>query len=132
MNRRIENSFKQLRPLAGQVEITRAIWYAESSTGDFWDANIDYFPWTQEFPRRPRDVLCIERIFHLPKPTRDGLIDLYCPQTGRETAKLFPANKDGLLRPLWGRKRQSTASKLRIFSLRNFKLHVDPSSGHQS
>ena len=69
--------------------------------------------------------MCIERIFPLPKPTRDALIDLYCPGIGREAAGTNAANKDCLLRPLLGRKRQSSGSRLNIFSLRNFKLHLD-------
>lgn len=125
MNRRIEESFEQLGPLAGQVEIPRAVWYAKSTTDDFWNQNLDRFPWSNEFPCRPRDVLCVERIFPLPKPTRDGLIELYCPPNGREMAKAHPANKDCLLRPILGRKRQSSGSKLNVFSLRNFKLHLD-------
>ena len=128
MNRRIEYNFEQLGPLAGQIEVPRAVlavWYAKAATANFWDANIDRFPFTNEFERRRRDVLCIERIFPLPKPTRDSLVDLYCPENGREGAKSHAANKDCLLRPLLGRKRQSAGSKLNIFSLRNFKLHLD-------
>lgn len=125
MNRRIENSFGQLGPLAGQVEVPRAVWYAKSTTAEFWAENLDRFPFTSEFQRRRRDVLCIERIFPLPKPTRDSLVDLYCPEIGREAAKIHAANKDCLLRPLLGRKRQSAQSRLSIFSLRNFKLHLD-------
>lgn len=125
MNRRIENSFEQLGPLAGQVEVPRAVWYATDTTNDFWDANLDRFPFTDEFKRQRRHVLCIERIFPLPKPTRDSLVDIYCPEHGRESAKSHAANKDCLLRPLLGRKRQSTSSKLNSFSLRNFKLHFD-------
>ena len=125
MNRRIENSFEQLGPLAGQVEIPRAAWYAKASTAEFWDANIDRFPFTDMFPRQRRDILCTERIFPLPKPTRDRLVDLFCHEKGRESAKNNTANQDCLVRPLLGRSRQSSASKLNIFSLRNFKLHYD-------
>lgn len=119
MNRRVENSFEQLGSLAGQVEIPHAVWYAQASDGAFWDENLD------RFSRRPRDVLCIERIFPLPKPTRDSLVELYCPEKGRQAAKEHSANKDCLLRPLLGRTRHSAGSMLSIFSLRNFKLHLD-------
>ena len=35
INRRIEDSFEQLGPLAGQVEVLRAFWYAQESTNEF-------------------------------------------------------------------------------------------------
>ena len=105
MNRRIEHSFKQLGPLAGQVEIPRAVWYAQASTAEFWDTNIDRFPFTDVFPHQRRDILCIERIFPLPKPTRERLVDLYCHEKGRESAKENAANRDCLVRPLLGRVR---------------------------
>ncbi|KAL8689393.1 MAG: hypothetical protein Q9218_004930 [Villophora microphyllina] len=125
MNRRIEASFDHLGSLAGQVDIPRAIWYAQANTSDFWNENLDRFAWSYQFERKPRDILCVERIFPLPKPTRDRLVDLYCPPAGREAAKKYQANKDCLLRPLLGRQRQSSQSVLSIFSLRNFKLHID-------
>ena len=77
------------------------------------------------FPRQRRDILCIERIFPLPKPIRERLVDLYCHEKGRESAKDNAANRDCLVRPLLGRIRQGSASRLNIFSLRNFKLHLD-------
>ena len=125
ITRRIENSFEMLGPLAGQVETPRAFWYAQESTNEFWDASIDRFPFTDVFPLWRRDVLCLERIFPLPKPTRDCLVDLYCHEAGRESAKANAANGDCLVRPLLGRPRQSSASRLKNFSLRNFKLHLD-------
>lgn len=77
------------------------------------------------FPRQRRDILCIERIFPLPKPIRERLVDLYCHEKGRESAKDNAANQDCLVRTLLGRIRQSSASRLNFFSLRNFKLHLD-------
>ena len=59
------------------------------------------------------------------KPTRDRLIGLYCPEKHREAAKSYGPNKDCLVKPLFGRKRQSIMSRAQIFSLRNFSLHFD-------
>ena len=92
MNRYIVNSFGQVGRLAEQVEIPPAAWYAQASTAEFWDANIDLVPFTDMFPRQRRDILCIERIFPLPKPTRDRLVDLFCHEKGRESAKNNAAN----------------------------------------
>lgn len=49
MNRRIEDSFASLGPIAGQVEVPRAVWYATASTKEFWDEHIDRFPSTPTF-----------------------------------------------------------------------------------
>ncbi|KAL9601086.1 MAG: hypothetical protein Q9219_002796 [cf. Caloplaca sp. 3 TL-2023] len=125
MNRRISDSFENSGSLAKLVDVPRAFWYAQSTTTAFWDDNIDRFPWTISFERRRRDVLCTERIFPLPKPTRERLIDLFCPPHIQESAKSHLANQDCLVRPLLGRRRHNVSSRLSSFSLRNFKLHLD-------
>ncbi|KAI4113708.1 MAG: hypothetical protein LQ345_005369 [Seirophora villosa] len=125
MSQRIEASFNQLGPNAGRIEIPRASWYATSTSSGFWDMNLQRFPFTRQFPSRRRDVLAMERIFPLPKPTREQLINMYCPSEHQADAKSIAANKDCLVRPYLGRKRHSQGSVLRAFSLRNFKLHFD-------
>ncbi len=125
MTQRIENSFNVLGHKAGQVLIPHTPRYAQAHTAGFWDNNLERFPFTDQFQRRPRDVMCVERILPLPKPTRERLIDLYCPEKHREAAKEYGPNKDCLIKPLFGRKRQSTNSRVQIFSLRNFNLHLD-------
>ena len=70
-------------------------------------------------------MMCVERILPLPKPTRERLIDLYRPEKHREAAKSFGPNKDCLVKPLFGRKRQSIMSRFQIFALRKFSLHFD-------
>lgn len=125
MTQWIENSFDQLGPRAGQVLIPHSPWYAQAHTAGFWNDELDRFALTDQFQRRPRDVMCVERILPLPKPTRERLIDLYCPEKHREAAKSYGPNEDFLVKPLFGRKRQSTHSRVQIFSLRNFSLHFD-------
>ena len=125
MSQRIQSSFNQLGPRAGQVLIPNTPWYAQAHTTAFWDSNLDRFEFTDQFLRQARDVMCVERVLPLPKPTRERLIDLYCPEKHREAAKKYGPNKDCLIKPLFGRQRQSNNSKVQIFSLRNFKLHLD-------
>lgn len=125
MSQRIQSSFNQLGRKAGQVLIPNTPWYAQAHTTAFWDFNLDRFAFTDQFQRRPRDVMCVERVLPLPKPTRERLIDLYCPEKHREATKKYEPNKDCLIKPLFGRKRQSNNSRVQIFSLRNFKLHLD-------
>lgn len=93
MNRRIENSFERLGPVAGQVEVDYAVWYATGDTAQFWGTNLDRFPISPQFQRKRRNALCVERIFPLPKPIRDNLVDLYCRKNGCESARSYQANK---------------------------------------
>ena len=106
MSQRIQSSFNQLGLRAGQVLIPNTPWYAQAHTTAFWDSNLDRFEFPDQFPRRARDVMCVERVLPLPKPTRERLIDLYCPEKHREAAKKYGPNKDCLIKPLFGRQRQ--------------------------
>ncbi|GKT51413.1 uncharacterized protein ColSpa_11594 [Colletotrichum spaethianum] len=119
----IEASFQSLPYFDGQVEIPRCFWYATPKTQAFWDLNLALFPETKEFSRKPRHVLCMERIFPLPRPMRHALIEKYCPPHGREKMKSDAVNKDCLVRPYLGRVKFGHGGL--FFSLRNFKLHAD-------
>jgi hypothetical protein len=124
MHRLVADSFEGLSPDVA-IEIPKLPWFAKDES-KFWAENVDRFPWTDRYPRRPRHIMCMERIFPVPKATRKLLIDRYCPEERRDYAKVVAANKHCLIRPLMGRKRQNvTDRRLRIFSLRNFKLHLD-------
>lgn len=79
MHVRVQDSFDKLGNLSGLVEIPRCAWFA-SPESEFWSDNLDLFPSTQEFPRKPRQVLCMERIFPLPQPVRETLIDIFVGQ----------------------------------------------------
>ncbi|KAK1776471.1 hypothetical protein QBC45DRAFT_471805 [Copromyces sp. CBS 386.78] len=54
----------------------------------FWGSNLDRFPATPEFPRIPRHILCMERIFPLPTPVRNALI---------EAGRSSPGGRAGIL-----------------------------------
>ncbi|EXJ86310.1 hypothetical protein A1O3_03261 [Capronia epimyces CBS 606.96] len=78
--------------------------------------------------RKPGDVICMERIFPLPQIIRNKIIDVFCQldPPAREEAKKLPSNRDCLVRPYLGRVRIAGSQKrLRAFSLRNYKLHLD-------
>ncbi|RAH64703.1 zinc finger protein [Aspergillus aculeatinus CBS 121060] len=112
MHLRIQDSFDQLGYDTYGLEIPR---------------NLHLFPDDSTFPRRPREILCMERIFPLPQPIRHALIDLFCNPNHINAAKNSSANKDCLIRLMLGRKRygSSLPGGSRFFSLRNYKLHVD-------
>ncbi|RAL17411.1 zinc finger protein [Aspergillus homomorphus CBS 101889] len=126
MHLRIQESFDRVGYETGGLEIPRAAWFANKES-DFWSDNLSLFPDDPTFPRRPREILCMERIFPLPQPIRDALIDLFCNPNHVTAAKSSTSNKDCLIRLVLGRKRYGTSlpGGSRFFSLRNYKLHVD-------
>ncbi|KPM45573.1 hypothetical protein AK830_g969 [Neonectria ditissima] len=121
MHKRVQSSFQNLPYLEGQVEIPGCHWYSTPTTDAFWDEFLNRFPDTPEFPRKRRHVLCMERIFPLPRPVRHALIEKYCPIIAQEKMKDSEANKDCLIRPCLGRLKYGSSGQ--FFSLRNFKLH---------
>ncbi|KAI3337292.1 zinc finger protein-domain-containing protein [Xylariaceae sp. AK1471] len=74
----------------------------------------------------PCNILLTERILPLPKPIQYLLINKYCPPTLVSSIAADPNNDDCLVRPYLGKRRGSYRnSKFRVFSLRNFPLHLD-------
>lgn len=71
----------------------------------------------------PTSVLVTERIWPLPKPTREMLIEKFCAPRLRKAAKADPANKDCLVRVYLGSMQGRIIPM--FFSLRNFKLHLN-------
>ena len=66
----------------------------------------------------------MERVFPLPLPIRNALIDKFCPPMYQQSAKKYEANKDCLIRPYLGRLKYGSGN-YPGFSLRNFRLHAD-------
>ncbi|KAL2878469.1 hypothetical protein SGCOL_006179 [Colletotrichum sp. CLE4] len=127
MHKRIETAFNSLKFYPGQVEVPKCFWFATPTTQSFWGDNLDLFPNTAEFLREPRHILCMERIFPLPKPVRHILIEKFCPPQGGEQLMKSEANKACLVRPYLGRIKYGTGGQ--FFSLRNFKLHSNQVKG---
>ncbi len=123
MHMRVQESFQIVPFYQGQIEIPRCFWFAVPETEAFWTENLHRFPDTEQFPRRPRTILCMERIFPLPKPIREALIDKYCPPRIKDQISSNEANKDCLIRPYLGRIKYGGGQH--FFSLRNFQLHAN-------
>lgn len=85
---------------------------------DWWNEN------GSRFPDDPilNDVLVSERILPLSSTIRGSLIDLYCPDRIKDSARKSQANKDCLVRVYLGRRDKRPRS---FFTLRNFGLCVD-------
>lgn len=123
MGSRIQKSFSRNSSISGDVAIPQCMWFATAQS-QFWSR------YKQQIPasRNPGDVLCMERIFPLPDIIRNKIIDVFCQldPIAREQAKHIASNKDCLIRPYLGRARVANSqSRLKAFSLRNYKLHLD-------
>ncbi|KAI1328522.1 zinc finger protein-domain-containing protein [Xylariaceae sp. FL0255] len=74
----------------------------------------------------PSNILLTERIPPMPAVVRRLLIDEYCPPAAAPSIAVDPKNHDCLIRPYLGRRRRGfSKSAFRIFSLRNYPLHLD-------
>ncbi|KAI1266884.1 zinc finger protein-domain-containing protein [Xylariaceae sp. FL1019] len=74
----------------------------------------------------PSNILLSERIPPMPLGVRRLLIDKYCPPAAASSIADDPKNYDCLIRPYLGRRRRGfSKSAFRIFSLRNYPLHLD-------
>ncbi|MCJ1363897.1 hypothetical protein MMC16_003006 [Acarospora aff. strigata] len=123
----VYDQFAIARPLFHNQEvprIPRPVYFTNPEDDqEWWTENGGKFPPSHRTPQTP--VLCLERIFPLPKPIREDLIDLFCPEAGRAGAKKAAGNKDCIIRLYLGRRRRNTSRPVEFFSLRNFSLHLD-------
>jgi hypothetical protein len=81
MHLRIQQSFDLLGDTVGSAEVPWVAWFANKDS-KFWDDNLDLFPDESTFPRRPRDILSLERVLPLPEKIRHALIDAFL-QSGK-------------------------------------------------
>ncbi|KAF2648151.1 hypothetical protein K491DRAFT_708864 [Lophiostoma macrostomum CBS 122681] len=123
MHTRVQEAFLAARKnLPVEVDVPKMFWFSNENTTEFWNENMDNFPFDETFPKKARDALCMERVLPLPQPLRHNLIDKYCPRD-KDKAKAYVPNRDCLVRPLLGRRRRGSGNL--AFSLRNFRLHLD-------
>lgn len=72
------------------------------------------------------NILITQRIPPFPESARHALINKYCPPSLADNIKSDVKNFDCLVRPYLGRRKLGQRqSRLRVFSLRNYPLHVD-------
>ncbi|KAK3360836.1 zinc finger protein-domain-containing protein [Lasiosphaeria ovina] len=107
-----------------QCRIPRVYSYVNKVNRAWWDANTALLPPNPEFPL-PSQALITERILPLPLAIRNVLIDKFCPEGLRESAKASPLNNDCLARMYLGRHRTPNPPLAPNFSLRNYNLCLD-------
>ncbi|KAI1402422.1 zinc finger protein-domain-containing protein [Hypoxylon fuscum] len=74
----------------------------------------------------PCNILITQRIPPFSQDVRNAIIDQYCPPSLVDNIKADTNNDDCLIRPYLGRrKRGQQESRIRVFSLRNYPLHIN-------
>ncbi|KAF1988139.1 hypothetical protein K402DRAFT_391910 [Aulographum hederae CBS 113979] len=115
--------------LRGELSIPKCHWYVASKDhAEWWQLHLNMFrgEYHEVYQARQGDVLCTERIPPISKELRHAIIDKWCPEQLRESAKINETSQDCLIRVYLGKRRfpRSTLPP-RMFSLRNFNLCVD-------
>ncbi|KAI6779983.1 uncharacterized protein J7T54_000284 [Emericellopsis cladophorae] len=60
---KVQEAFEKANSLIKvDVEIPKMFWFANAKTSIFWNENLDDFPFTDTFPKKTRDTLCMERM----------------------------------------------------------------------
>ncbi len=126
MHKTVQESFDQLSNLNINIKVPRCYGYINTSNDHFWANNHSRFPETY---RAAGNLLIAERIPPLPRPVRNALIDLYFPSglpaPSKDAAKEDPRNRDCLARIYLGKRCDRNRRPSRMFTLRNFNLHLD-------
>lgn len=124
MHRRLIEAMDQFRTITGKQPRISIPQCKEFITPEeeWWQGNLRCFPTTY----MPCNTLRSERIPAFGEITREKLINEYCPASLVSEIKSSVVNRDCMIRPYLGRRRHGfRQSKLKVFSLRNFLLHVD-------
>ncbi|CAA9961478.1 hypothetical protein PTNB73_04815 [Pyrenophora teres f. teres] len=118
-------AFESLGSVRLAVHVPRCdTWISPNST-EFWNSMGALFP---KDTSTPNFGLVSERIYPLPLPVREAIVDALCPKAIKNAKVEFlkkPENKDCLLRLYLGRRNDSRKMEPRNVRLRNFPLHVD-------
>ncbi|KAJ5795884.1 uncharacterized protein N7518_004424 [Penicillium psychrosexuale] len=108
------------------IHIPKLYSWETPESNSFWINNSLYFPKTADVQNF---ALISSRVFPIPLPVREAIVDVLCPPTLQEYKSEFlakPENKNCLIRVYLGRRmRNRTNPNVKDFKLRNFPLHVN-------
>ncbi|MCJ1243997.1 hypothetical protein MMC30_001194 [Trapelia coarctata] len=128
MQNRVWQCFCESDMLFGSSSLPRTtcpVFHAQANSTfwqKWWKDNGSKFP--EEERGSPASFLFTERIPPVPLENQEDLIDKFCPEAVKDSAKESLENKKCIVRLYLGRrKRRSNTS--RFFSLKNFLLHID-------
>ncbi|CAG5165295.1 uncharacterized protein ALTATR162_LOCUS6775 [Alternaria atra] len=125
MHKVVWEAFSAFASIHEDIHVPRVgVWVGPKST-HFWDTKAALFP---QNVRTPNYGLVSERIYPLPLPVREAIVDALCPEAIKDTKSEFLnriENKNCLVRLYLGRRNDSRKMEARNVRLRNFPLHVD-------
>lgn len=118
----IQNAIEQYNK-ATPISIPRCHQFIDPDDAWWGAGNLEKFPDGYS----PCNIIRSDRIPPVGQPTRELLIEKFCPPPLISELKASEVNKDCLIRPYLGRCRFSSRPKSNFvaFSLRNFPLHLD-------
>ena len=128
MHKTVEEAFARYVEQGGHppiIHVPRCSGYISKEDKAWWAVHEHLFPKDVRFPE---DLLRSERIPPVHLVARLALINQYCPEELKIEAMLQDSNKDCLIRPYLGHRRDSTVrvkEKVYVFGLRNFNLCLD-------
>ncbi|KAK4452233.1 zinc finger protein-domain-containing protein [Podospora aff. communis PSN243] len=111
------------------VTIPACHFFVPSDRHSFWVKQKPLLDAARDVCNLPTAALVTERIPPLPHKARELLINKYCSPSIQDAARVDLANRDCLVRPYLGYGRGKVRQIL--FSLRNFKLHLNYMVGLQ-
>ena len=117
-----DTAFKQYQ--LAPVNVPRVERYVSSrheADQEWWATNALRFPKS----KCPMDVLITHRVMPLPRTVREALIEMYCPPHMQEAHTAHSGNEPCLVRIYLGKRARISTSRLSLFTLRNFQLHLD-------
>jgi hypothetical protein len=125
MHHLVYSAFVALTSVCKDIYVPKVkLWINPQST-DFWRDNAALFPLGV---KTPNYGLVSERIWPLPLPVREAIVDALCPKAIKDMKSALlkqPENKDCLVRLYLGRRNDTRKMEAKNVRLRNFPLHVD-------
>jgi hypothetical protein len=125
IHRRIHNAFITVFSNHRNIHIPKPEVWLTSGSEHFWSQNASLFGHDVEVPNYG---LVSERIYPLPYPVREAIVNALCPKpilNARDAFLKHPENKDCLIRLYLGRRHDNRISNPQNIRLRNFPMHVD-------
>lgn len=126
MQQHVLKSLPQEGGCPSTIHVPQHYDYITAKDLGWWNQNLIRYPTNYE----PCNLIHAERIPPFPQHIRERLIDIFCPTELINVIKASDENRDCIVRPYLGKRRYQNVdrirpSKLGVFSLRNFPLHVD-------
>jgi hypothetical protein len=125
VHKTVSEAFSTIYTVHNNIHIPKLEMWVSPESSHFWSAKAALFGHDVKVPNYG---LVSERIYPLPLPVREAIVDALCPKAiidSREEFLKKPENKDCLVRLYLGRKQDTRSFNPRNVKLRNFPLHLN-------